>query len=76
MEAYRGVNLNIHAFLTCALVGGVCSDSRFDCFIAEEIDPGTCLVWAVQELFLRSSGPLLQPKFSRLSTCCLNKWWG
>jgi putative Ca2+/H+ antiporter (TMEM165/GDT1 family) len=34
MKAYMGVNLNIHAFLTCALVAGEWSASRFHRFIA------------------------------------------
>jgi hypothetical protein len=75
MEAYWGVNLNIHAFLTCALVGGECSASRFERFIAAGTAPGTYLVWAVQELIWRPSGPLLQPNFSCLLICCLNKYF-
>jgi hypothetical protein len=39
MKAYGGMDVQIHVFLTSALVGGEWSVSRPGCFILEEIAP-------------------------------------
>jgi hypothetical protein len=41
MKAYGGVDVQIHIFLTSALVGGECSASRSGRFIPGERAPGT-----------------------------------
>jgi hypothetical protein len=41
MKAYRGVDVEIHIFLTLALVGGEWSASRPGSFTPEERAPGT-----------------------------------
>jgi hypothetical protein len=39
MKTYGGVDVEIHIFLTLALVGGEWSASRSDCFTSEERAP-------------------------------------
>jgi hypothetical protein len=44
MKAYGGVDVQIHIFLTSALVGGEWSASRPSCFTPEESAPSTHLI--------------------------------